>query len=261
MKKLKIMLAACAMLVSMGSFALPYSATLTIDGSVDYRALGIESEAIPSPLAGIFGTPGAGVMTWFGTFDWSVSETGTAPGFSEDANWFLSGEGGYEYGWAVGPEENPDFSDGGGDVGAFGPAPLGVGSVSDIFSGAITGYGDILPAIGGLLSATPTLTDVLTAVNSILAAPFSLVGLPAETDSIWFQIVDSNTIAFASNLGLTVNHDGIDRDPDTAGAAFGGSLTLLAEPLRSEVPVPGIIYLFALGLAGIFVSRAKRQAH
>ncbi len=248
MNRIKTFLVACALLASMNAIALPMTATLTANGSLDYIASGIEGQ-VSVDLDSLFGPRD---WTYYGTLDWSTSVVGSPPGFSEPANWFLSVEGYYDYEWQEGTTTGGDDNLPGE---SFGPIPLGYGSVDDLLN--VGSYGAILSTLGGLLSSTPNLTQVLVAVNSILEPAFQVPGFPPQitsiTDNIFFHVVDSDTIGFASNLGLTIDHDANTRHvPDTAHLDFGGSLTLQA------VPVPGIIYLFAIGLAGVFVSRVKR---
>ena len=242
MKLLKIFLTAITfMTFSVAAYATPMTATLSIDGFVDYNA---DGDGVGSNLDGLFGDD---VWTYYGEFDFATSVTGTPPAFSENVNWYLSGEGDY----SLSVNGSRPTSDGG----AFGPVSLGYGSVDDLFGGAITGYGDILPALGGMLSGTPSLTDIILALNSILD-PSLAAALPLDmsitdiSDHIFFTLLDSNTVGFVSNLGLTIG--GVS--PAMASATFGGSLTLMA------VPEPAGLGLLGLGLIGIVMIRRKKMA-
>ncbi len=242
MKLLKTFLAAISfMAFSVSAYAVPMTATLSVDGNIEYDAAG---DGAGSSVDSLFGEQN---WTWTGSFNFSTSMTGTAPGFNQDANWYLSGEGGYDY-----VVSNGQTSGSGGDVGSFGPVHLGAGSVSDLFNGTITGYGDILPALAGALSGTPSLTDIITALNGILDPAFAIPGLlsPAITDNVFFALIGSNTVAFASTLGLSY----AGMPATTALGTFGGSLTLMA------VPEPGALGLLALGLIGVVMVRRKRLA-
>lgn len=242
MKLLKIFLTTISfMALSVSAYAVPMTATLSVDGNVEYDAAG---DGTGSAVDSLFGDNN---WTWTGAFSFSTSMTGTAPGFTQDANWYLSGEGGYDY-----VVSNGQTSGGGADAGSFGPVHLGAGSVSDLFNGTITGYGDILPALAGALSGTPSLTDIITALNGILDPAFAIPGLvsTAITDNVFFALIGSNTIAFASTLGLSY----AGMPATTALGTFGGSLTLMA------VPEPGALGLLGLGLIGVALVRRKRLA-
>ncbi|VAX08431.1 hypothetical protein MNBD_ALPHA03-905 [hydrothermal vent metagenome] len=242
MKLLKIFLTTITfMAFSVSAYAVPMTVTLSVNGSVGYNAAG---DGTSSAVDSLFGDKN---WTWTGSFDFSTSMTGTAPGFTQDANWYLSGEGDYDY-----VVSNGQTSGSGADAGSFGPVHLGAGSVSDLFNGTITGYGDILPALAGALSGTPSLTDIITALNGILDPAFIIPGLVSTsiTDNIFFVLVDSDTIAFASTLGLSY----AGMLATTASGTFGGSLTLMA------VPEPGALGLLALGLIGVVMVRRKRLA-
>ncbi len=249
MKLLKTFLAAISfMAISISAYAVPATGVLTIsNGTLDYDVAG---DGDSSAYDAIFGDD---LWTYWGSFDFSATLTGTAPAFDENVNWYLSGEGQYEFGWQ---DVQGNMGDGG-DSGAFGPLYLGNGSVDDIFAPGISGYGDILPAFLGALSATPTLTDVILALNNIIDPAFALT-LPLPTfltdisDYVWVSL-NGNTISYVSNLGLTIASTGLDAS--MAKARFGGSLTLTA------VPEPGALGLLGLGLIGFaMVARRKRLA-
>ena len=240
MKLLKIFVAAISfMAFSVTAYAIPATATLSIDGSVSYREIG---DGIGSNLDGIFGD---GFWTYYGTFDFTTSVTGTPPAFSENANWYLSGDG--QYSLTVDGMTTSDSD-------SFGPVSLGYGSIDDLFGAAITGYGDILPALGGVLSSTPSLTDIIMALNGILD-PSLAVALPLPTsitdisDHIVFALLGANTVGFVSDLGLTIG--GVS--PSEASATFSGNLSLTA------LPEPSGLGLLGLGLIGIVLVRRKKM--
>lgn len=244
MKLLKTFLAAISfMAISISAYAVPATGVLTIsDGTLNYDVAG---DGDGSAYDTIFGDD---VWTYWGSFDFSASLTGTEPAFGEDVNWYLSGEGEY----------NSLTMDGqamGGASDSFGPMFLGNGSADDVFGAGITDYADILPAFLGALSATPTLTDVIVALNNIIDPAFALT-LPLPTfitdisDYVWVSL-NGNTISYVSNLGLTY----MGQSPSTASVNFSGSLTLTA------VPEPGALGLLGLGLIGFaMVIRRKRLA-
>lgn len=242
MKLLKIFVMAISfMAFSVTAYATPATATLSIDGSVSYREIG---DGINSNLDGIFGD---GFWTYYGRFDFTTSVTGTPPAFSENANWYLSGDG--EYSLTV--DGMTTFDDD-----AFGPISLGYGSVDDLFGAVITGYGDILPTLGGILTSPhPSLTDIILALNGILDPSLAAV-LPLDmsitdiSDHIVFALVGPNTVGFVSDLGLTIG----GFSPSEASADFSGNLSLTA------VPEPSGLGLLGLGLIGVVLVRRKRMA-
>lgn len=231
------------MAISLTANALPASATLAINGNLTYS---VEGDGVDSSYDAIFGD---NLWTYWGSFDFSASMTGTPPAFSENANWYLSGEGGYQYGWI---NNETQESGGNSDSGSFGPTYLGYWSADDLFGPAITDYSDILPAIGMALSSTPTLTEVIVAINDILDPSLAFGSLPSQitdiSDYIWVSL-SGNTVSYVSTLGLTI--DGVD--PTDAKMSFGGSLTLQA------VPEPGTLGLLGLGLIGIVLVRRRRK--
>jgi len=243
MKMLKICIAAISFMVfSVSAHALPMTATLSVDGFVDYNSAGDGD----SNLDVIFGN---GNWTYSGELNFTTSVVGTPPAFSQNANWYLSGEGGFDYGWTEG--QNTGGDSGGG---SFGPLFLGHGSADDVFN--VAGYGAILPALGAALSGTPTLTEVIMALNGILEPAFALPGaLPSFItdifDNIHFAFLGGNTVGFVSDLPLTI--DGAT--PTEASAVFGGNLTLTA----TAVPEPGMLGLLGFGLIGIAVMARRKR--
>ncbi len=245
MKQLQRIVAATALVLfsAVSNAGVIFEGTASVGGFVAYG----ENATPDSAFDGITGLNWAGSMQ----FGYQVT-TGALPAVSQDANWYLSGEGRYGYGF----QDISQNRGSGGDSGSFSDIYLGYGSVTDVFN--VSGYGDFIAAYSALPTIA-TLTDVINGVDGLLTGTpiANLFGaLLPFADSIYFaEGARPGEVVFASTLPLAIR--GFD-EIVFASAKFGGSLTLRAE--TAPVPVPATLSLFALGLAGLGFARRKRLA-